>query len=203
MNIIQGKKIELLLLLTFDGAPVTGLDYEDITVRYRKYGDLSITNHTLLEDDVLELESGWYVISLPEVVASSVGSLWVQFDGAAIDNIIRDDLYVWPAPAQFLSSPDKCVVNGHISDLGGEAESGPIEITFGIQRAPQASGYSFITGKTKRTTPDYSGNFSVPLARGVKVLVQIPSAGIKHVVTIPDQETVNLIDLLPPIRQLT
>lgn len=203
MNIIQGKKIELLLLLTFDGAPVSGLTYEDITVRYRKYGVLSIEDHTLLEEDVIYLESGWYVVSLPESMASTVGSLWLCFDGPAIDVIIRDDLYVWPAPSQFLAGADKCVVLGNIADITGDVPQGAIEITFSLVKAPQASGMTLLSGKILRTSTDFSGNFSIPLARGAKVMIQIPASGLKHVVTIPNQESISLVDLLPPIQQLT
>ena len=61
------------------------------------------------------------------------------------------------------------------------------------------AGPSLIDGSLLRTTPDAFGNFSVVLLRGKKVIVEIERSGIKQTITVPEQATANLVDLLPPI----
>jgi hypothetical protein len=62
---------------------------------------------------------------------------------------------------------------------------------------PAKYGLNIIHADPVSTVADVDGQFQVKLVRNSIVVVEIERAGIKHQITIPDQATAELMDLLP------
>lgn len=196
----QGRVWETNLVLLSSGTPATGLTFSDLTVQYRKMGDTSLTTKTLVAEDFVEIGGGLYVLKWSEEDMNTLGSFYFTITGAGFDGVTRE-IEIFAATVGSLISPTSCIITGNISDLGGDPGQGA-EVMFRLAKRPSANTNAFILAEPVRTNPDVYGTFSVVLVRGVKVVVEIPKAGLRHLIEVPDQESANLIDLLPPIDNL-
>jgi hypothetical protein len=197
MSAFQRQIREEIVFLGDGAGPVTGLLPGDVTVRIRKPGG-AFEVKALDGDNFQELESGLYLLIFSEEDMDTLGTFTYSANATTAD-------YTWssfqivPQPIAISAAPGVCTVSGNIVDLGGSPGTST-KIQFHIGPVPSvAGGTSLITANILTTVPDAFGNFSVHLLRNKEVIVEIPEVGLKHQITVPDQESANILDLLPPI----
>jgi hypothetical protein len=185
---------------TYGPSGIAGLAISDLLVQLRKTGETSFSTKALAVSDWVDLGDGFYALSFSEADTDTLGELFyrVTTSGYTDFDEVTGKIDVEAPYVNALLTPQTCLVSGNITDLGGEPGTDS-DITWRIAKTPSVSGESVVDGRLLRTRPDAFGNFSLPLLRGKKVVVDIPKAGLKHTITVPDQETANLVDLLPPI----
>lgn len=195
---IQGRTWESNITLDLAGVPVTGVAYNQVTVKYRKTGTYTLDTKTLAVTDWVEIGNGFYVIKWTASEMNSVGPFLVQITGATFDPYV-EEFEVAPYPIGSIILPSTCVVVGNIVDLGARPDSRQ-RIKFRNVKYPAAYGGAVLSGAFIDTMPDVFGAFSVALIRGSTVIVEIEGAGLKQQFVVPDQDSANLLDLLPPIN---
>lgn len=196
MSIIQGSSLEILVRAFASGVPVTGLVDTDFLTKAWWPGRVDLLNIIPQPEDLVEIGSGLYAIKVPGVTTVQ-GELSLTVAGTLFDDVEKNFTII-PAPISSLLSPELCVVSGNIVDVGGAAGKGQT-IRLRPSSFPSEENGSIITSDAIETTPDFLGNFSLPLVRNQTLTIEITRTGIRVQITIPDQETANLIDLLPPL----
>lgn len=197
MSIIQGSPLETIVKAELSGVPVTGLADTDFAVNAWWAGLTALSLISLAPEDVVEIGNGLYAIKTAGVTTVQ-GELYLEFSGASFDNVNKT-FTVIPAPISSLVSPELCIVSGNIVDVGGAPGKGQV-VRFRPSSFPSEENGAIITSDAVETTPDVLGNFSVALVRNQTLTVEITKTGIRVNIEIPDQETANLIDLLPPLN---
>lgn len=197
MNVYQGQALTIFLQLKLAGVPVPGLLFSDIVLNWWKQGLTNVPVRPLVEEEWVDLGGGYYTLTLPEEDMDQLGALYLSVSGSGFDPVEKEYL-VEPAPISFLASPTTCIVSGNSLDLAGRLLSGK-QVIFRPVDAPNAVGPSIVNFDRIITFTDVMGNFSVNLLRGAKAIVEIPEAGLRHQIEVPDQSTALLLDLLPPI----
>lgn len=196
MSVFQGQVSERVVYLVNAGTPVLGLVDTDVVLRFRKKGG-AFQNKTLTPDNFKELEAGFYAVTFEGEEVDTLGPFTYRINGAGIDQFVEifdvDPIYLGA-----LVPPGICLVTGNIIDLGGD----PVwnaPVSFRIVGLPAVVGSSMVAGTFLRTITDSNGNFHVDLIRGATVVVEIEKTAIKYQFEVPDQETANLVDLLPQL----
>jgi hypothetical protein len=199
MTMYQGRAREYVVYLDDAGAPVTGILFSDVTVGIRKPAEVGFTEKTMTEDDWLEIGEGWYALNLSETDTNTLGPLLIKISGAGFDDGVWEE-DIDPIPFGSIVSNDVCVVSGTIMDLGGDYKW-QVPIIFRPVELPQSINTALLTGDPIRTVCDVFGNFYVMLLRGTKAIVEIDRTAIRHMITVPDQASANIVDLLPPLDE--
>jgi hypothetical protein len=204
MSALQGKVYETVVRLEVDSGygitPVLGVLPTEADAAIRRTGTYSFQLKALDVDSWIELGGGYYVIVWKPADTAALGEVYYTLESnGVVFNRLEGKFSVEPLPLSAISSPAKCIVSGNILDLGGEPST-ESWLNFRVAKTPSVLGGSLVEGKILRTIPDAYGNFSVVLLRGKKVIVEIPQAGLRHTISVPEQETANLVDLLPPIN---
>lgn len=187
---------ESTVRLFLDGAPVIAATPADVTLKYRRPGEVSFTTKTLDAYSWTNLGDGFYAIAWTEDEMSVVGIMTIQLTGSLFSEIVGS--IVVEANAASSGRPGLCTIRGNIAELGGGPSTNE-EITFRLAKTPAATPTSILSGGFLRTTADIDGNFSVVLARGATVVVEVPKCGLRATFIVPDADEANLIDVIPPI----
>ena len=198
MTVFQGRAREFVIQLNSGEAIVTGLLFSDVSVGIRKPGEVGFTVKTLTESDWLEIGDGFYGLSLSEEETNTLGTLLIKVSGVGFDEVVYSE-DVDPVPFGALASNETCIISGTIMDLGGDPKW-QVPIVFRPVGLPTGKDGSLLVGDPIRTVCDVYGNFYVMLLRGFKAIVEIDRTAIRHTITIPNQETANIVDLLPPLE---
>lgn len=201
----QGQDTEILVQLyesgyedPFMSIPASGIIYSDLTMAYWAQGMIAFDSFTLTSAMWTEIGDGLYILRIPGTLLQSFGQFALRLTGGLIRQY--DALHVvYPVPAGFNASPNKCVVSGNIIDITGMAPQDGEEIVFRIAQIPKSVNGSLINYDRIKTRHDAYGNFSVSLIRELVVVIEMRKAGINYQFTVPDQATAALIDLLPPL----
>lgn len=191
----------LVRLMQYNGyetLPLTGLDPEEVSLVIRKTGQ-NFQTKTLTPDSFLNKGDGWYVIVFDGSDMNSIGEFYFRIT-PTVEGGLEVEKYFDVVPPPLYTNPDfmTCIVTGNLVDVAGEAVSNA-EIVFRPKNVPIIVGPSMIGSNIYRTTPDAFGNFSVKLLRNITVLVEIHSAGIRHIINVPDLPTADILSLLPPV----
>jgi hypothetical protein len=196
-----GKERWETIFIQVDGGygyvPALGVTYDLLNVKASKNGGLFAAKE-VTEEGWRDLEDGYYSILWSESDMDTMGEFYWVMDIPSLGVGFRGSFDVDPAPFYIDSTAPTCVVTGNIVDIGGD----PLVLnvlSFRPRNVPGAAGQSFVASGHIRTSTDAYGNFSVKLLRSAIVLVEIENAGIRHLITVPDEPTAALIDLLPPI----
>jgi hypothetical protein len=197
MSAFQNQARETNVKLVSVGSGVTGVVDTDVTVTFKKTGDTAFSTKTMDTSNWTEIADGYYTIQWDDTEMDTLGSFLYRVVGGAFDTV-EAEFEIEPVPLTLSAPADTCIVSGNVADLTGVASVGE-KVTFRIVDLPKAIGSTIVVGKLLVTTADAMGSFSVALLRNSTVLVEIQSAGLKSQIIIPDQETANLIDLLPPL----
>lgn len=197
MRAIRNQPHETSFYLSLTGAAATGITYDEVTVKYKKYFSESFSTKTLEAEDWVELGDGFYMLKWSAVDMDTAGSFMYTMTSAKFDDFLYD-LFEVRIPGEPFTVPGKCVVRGNIQDLGINPATG-LEITARPTDIPGVAGTALLSGEPIRTVPAANGDFSLALGRGLTVRIDIPMAGIRHQIEVPDTEEAVLLDLLPPI----
>jgi hypothetical protein len=176
--------------------PIEGIAFDQVTVNIKKMG-LGFSEKLLVEADWVDEGSGFYTIKWSASDMSTLGNLTFTLEYPYQIDIYSSQFSVVPAPIQYSTPAQICVVTGSIRDITGTAMS--TDIIFRPPHVPTTAGGSIVGAGLVRTATDAFGNFSVGLIRGTSVLVEIEKAGIRYVVSIPEAASARLLDILPPI----
>jgi len=193
-----GHPGESVLLLTHLGAPLLGVLYSSVTVKFRRAGESSFTFKTLAAPDWTEIGDGFYALKWSAADLSKQGAFLFVYSGGSFDGPQHATFDVDPAPLPFLVPPNVCVVSGSISDLGGKPSQGNT-ITAHAPFFPVASGSSIISSDVVATVPDFLGNFQLALIQGKTVIVELDRTGARYQIDVPMAPTANFLDLIPPM----
>lgn len=193
---------ELLnLVAPVTGDPVLDVTFDEPTLR-TCYAPAALAPRVIVTEDWSELGGGYYLLRFTEDDLTDIGKFAYRLTSVGIVPIYGA-FDVDPAPLSFLASPAVCIVSGNVLDLSGKApadQNQSMLISFRTTRVPQqVSGLSLLSARLITTTTDAYGNFSVALLRNAEAIFEADSLGLKQQITVPDQETANIIDLLPPI----
>lgn len=178
-------------------APLLDVLPSGVSLKYRKTGGV-IETKTLDTSNWLDLGLGQYVIVWSSDDMSSSGEFYWRLEvtgsyGGFKEGKFDIDLF----PPYLSTEQPYCVVSGNVVDLGGNSSQD--SLLFRPRSVPTKVGESLLTSSHISTITDAWGNFSVKLIRGIQVVVDIYASGIKHIITVPDAPSANIIDLLPPI----
>lgn len=199
MSIYQGQAREIVVKLVDAGSPVSGVAFDDIDVFIRKAGEIGFLTGVVLEEHWKEVGYGWYALSLSSEDTAFLGPLIIRIspDTTPFDLVeFQDDVDV--APLDLMASPQLCRLSGNVIDIGADP-TWNVPVNFRIANPPATVDNSFIDVMPKTSYTDVYGNFTIFLLRGAQVVVGMDRTAIHHTITIPDQESALLKDLLPPI----
>jgi hypothetical protein len=198
MSAYQNLPWETDIFLSLSGIPSTGILYNQITVKYKKYGATSFTTRVLNNGDLVELGDGFYTLLWSDTFTNVIGTfMYTLSNGALFDNFLYDTFDVEPQPLVLSAPPDTCIVSGNITDIGGNPAHN-LRISFRVPEFPLVIGNTIIDANKVYTLPDVFGNFSVGLIQGQTVIVEVERAGIYVQIVIPFAPSANLSSLLPP-----
>lgn len=199
MIIYQGSPAESYVqILDGGGSPINGLLHTDFAISYKRTDDTSFLTKTLDENSIYGFGDGFYAIKWSSDEVSKLGSLVfkVASSGATPFSTFYSFADIIAQTVGSISNPDLCILTGNIRDFGGLPAYG-ISIVLNPVSTPIVH-QTFLLASTQLTTyPDAHGNFSVALLRNVEARVRIDGVGVNHKITVPDQETALLKDLLP------
>lgn len=188
---------QLLADVGYGLQPIEGIAYDQVTVRLKKSG-LGFVTRNLLSAEWVDRGNGFYSIIWTDSDMDTEGSLAFTVDYPYQVSSYIEFMQVVPSPMYIDNASPYCVVSGNIVDIGGAPDVYQ-HIVFRPPHVPVKSGVSLVSSNLIRTTTDAFGNFTVKLLRGAKVMVEIERAGIRYLITVPNQPSALILDLLPPI----
>lgn len=194
MSVFQGYATERVVYLTLAGSPVTGVLDTDITLRFRKKGG-SFQEKTMTPSNFTELEAGFYAVGFESSEMDTLGQFVFRITAGPIEQYVQT-FDIDPVYLGAITPPGICIVSGNIVDLGGD----PVwnsPVSFRIVDLPKVVDPSLVAGDFVRTITDVAGNFYVSLIRGATVIAEIPKTALRIQFEVPDQETANIVDLIP------
>lgn len=180
-------------ILDGSSSPILGLTHTDMLLIFKRSNENSFFPKTLNEENFVENGEGYYTIFWDSSDVSQVGQL--VFKVSAIGVLSYYDFDILKAPISTLISADNCLISGSIVDFGGTPAVGT-RITISSVGAPVIAQDVFVNSHYMETFADALGSFSFLLIQGVKVRVRIPSGGLDFQITVPNQDTAFLKDLI-------
>lgn len=196
--------------LTLADVPATGVAYTDVVVKIKKQGHTSFTTKVLSSSDWVNLGGGLYSLSFSVGDMDTPGDFTYTLTSSEFDNFVYDEFTI-PAVSSSgggggsggggdsLSLPEQCIVTGNIATLSSLPPfAEPLKIVAYPSRFPAKYSKTILTSDAVWTFADSLGNFSLGLVRKSVVIIEIKRTGIRAQITIPDNATANLMDLLPP-----
>ncbi len=177
------------------GARLTSLQTTDITVNVAKpgAGGFVVTPNTAFT----EIGLGYYSVTIPATFTDIVGEVLFVVEGTGAVDFERS-LFVEPSPLAAVGNNEVCRVFGNIKDIAGRPAPGNCPIVVRGEDTPLVVANGFISNNKVTTMPNADGDFSIDILRNQRVSFQIENASIKKIViTVPDQATANLADLIP------
>lgn len=196
--------------LTLVDVPATGVSYTDVVAQIKKQGHTSFTTKVLSSSDWVNLGGGLYSISFSAGDMDTPGDFTYTLSGSEFDNFVYDEFTIPPISSggggggsggggDSLSLPEQCIVTGNIATLSSLPPfAEPLKIVAYPSQFPAKYSNTILTADAVWTFADSLGNFSLGLVRKSIVIIEIKRTGIRAQITIPDNATANLMDLLPP-----
>ena len=191
----QDSPAERAVYLELAGVPAAGLVPMNVSCKIKKAGSATFEVYPLNTGNWKSLGNGYYTIIFDKFSTSNVGTFVFTLLGSGFDNFAYDE-FVIIAKAD-VSVSTKCAVSGSVLNLAGNPAN-LIKVTARMVAFPATFNGKFLSGDSVFTFLDSEGSFTLSLLRGSTCIVEIPRAGIKSQIVVPDAATANLIDLLPP-----
>jgi hypothetical protein len=195
-QVTQSLPYESNIYLSLGGAPALGVLPADVTCKFRKQGQTSLTSKTLTSTSWVEIGLGYYALKWSAVDLNTVGSFLFTLSGPDFDNFTHAELSV-VAPSS-VTPPEMCVISGNLRDIGGKVPHNT-RIVVRPAEFPARFGQNVIQADALVTTVDIDGQFELAVVRNSVVIIEIERSGIRSQITIPDQASANILDLLPPM----
>jgi len=203
MSLKQFNDTPYPLYITNSGTPVTGLVFGNIVMNYLRPDDTAFQPYTLDALHWLEVGNGWYHLVLDgQAVLNEIGPVVVQvssFPGPLPPNVpftaIQFQEDVIPKTIEEFVPAGACMLFGNFIGADTLAQGGQ-NVSARIVNQPFTSGSSVGVNTRVSTRSDAQGNFSLELPRLALVLIDIETAGIRKQFTVPDQDSISLVDAL-------
>lgn len=199
MSYPQAAASSRTLFLALGSTPALSVPYTDLTVRYKKQGQNTMTLKPMTAGDWVELGNGLYSISFSANEMDTVGGFTytVESGSSLFDNFLYDEFTIEAAVAGTTAPlPQQCVVYGNLANQSALAPQ-HIKIVARPVQFPAKYGQTILAADAVWTYADAYGDFTLSLVRNSICVVEIERTGIKAQITVPDSPTANLIDLLP------
>ena len=146
---------------------------------------LTVINCDLNGDAPLSIDDGTYQLHLVRAGYSFVTTELVVTGDATVN--VTGTAISTGSP----TSPDGCMVYGTLM-AGTSAHASVTVKMHELVSSPQVEDGNLMSGLLKTTTTDANGYFEIEMAAGTKIVVDIPEAGILHVITLPDDTTYDI-----------
>jgi hypothetical protein len=192
----QDVATERTVYLELSGTAATAILPTQVICKIKKAGQVSFDTKVLSSMTWINLGSGYYTIKFSADEMSRVGSFVYTLTGTGFDNFAFDEFTV--LPIQDYSVRDKCVVFGQFVGIDGNNPGDLIKITATPVEFPAKYRNRILAARSVYTYLDHEGKFQLPLLRGTTCLIEVPRAGIRHQVNIPDTPSADIQQLLPP-----
>ena len=191
----QDSPVERTVFLKKAGVPALNVPPSSVVCNIKQAGTSAFSQYPLNSSLWKSLGSGYYTIIFSSFATASVGNFTYTLTSSNFDNFAYDEFVIVPKADVVINT--MCVVSGSLINLGGNPAN-LIKVTARMVAFPAKFNGSILGGDQAYTFLDSNGKFSLPLLRGSTCIIEIPRAGIKSQINIPDQVTANLMDLLPP-----
>ena len=195
MSYLANIPAERTVLLKSLGIPVTSLTYTDVVVQIKKDGDIGFSIKTLAPTDWLELGDGLYTLKFSAADMSVAGNFLYRITGGTYDPLEYEEFQILPSANPIVE--DVCIVRGSFKNYSVSTSS-LLKVVARPVQFPANYGQDILAADQMFTFVDSFGNFSLPLVRNSIVVIEVERAGIRHQITVPDADTADLKDLLPP-----
>lgn len=185
--------------LALNDVPALGVPYTDLTVRYKKQGQTSMTLKILTGSDWVELGGGLYSLSFSANEMDTVGGFTYTLESGAtlFNNFLYDEFTIEAVAAGTTAPlPQQCVIYGNLANQSALAPQ-HIKIVARPVQFPARYAQTILAADAVWTYADAYGDFTLSLVRNSVCIIEIERTGIKAQITVPDSPTANLIDLLP------
>jgi len=199
----QNDDTLLPITLTSSGTPVTGLIETDVDVTILKPNDNTFAvKATFGSSDFVEISDGVYHVNL--IGAEDLNVLGVNLfkfskniggPGGSFDDLV-EEISIIPKTQDSLAAPESCKFFGSLLGLNLQIPTNQVPINVRIAEQPHLTGDFVVVGDRVQTITDGSGDFEMFLPRLAVVVLDIDRAGIRKQFTVPDQESISLIDVL-------
>lgn len=181
-------KVTVYLEQDSDGLPATGLTFSDVTIDVKKEGG-SFVNKVVDGTNFVELDGGFYEITLTVSETDTLGNLYVRVTGAVpatslVSSFIASETPVAPVTS---TAPGTTTMHGFVFDSSGKpAVNASVAATaLSVPTILNPSDGMTITTETVSTKTDASGYFVLDLITGMQVDFFIPSTGFRRTFTVP------------------
>lgn len=202
MIVYQGSDSSEFIIRLLDnmGAIVTGVAYDEVILKRWKPGLLDFEDRTFIQEEWDEIGNGYYIVKFRDDPTDwdVIGNYLLRFTGNSFEEVVKEVSVIAP-PLNAVTKPSQCIITGNIVDIGGNPGKGQQIRIRPVDFPSQSQDTHLLTSDEVLTIPDAEGNFSVALIREQKVVFEISRTGIRNQITVPDQQTADILDLLPPI----
>jgi hypothetical protein len=189
---------DIVVILTKDNVPVTGLLFSDLTVEYAKEGDVGFTAKALAAPDLTELGDGVYKIAFTALELDTAGTLVIKVNAATIDqSVTLVTVLAAGTVGSGAASLQTCIITGNVSDASGAPVQGAAVIATLLGKPSIEQNTALLADETISVKTDANGEFFMPLVRLADVEIFIPLANYKRTVVVPNQATANLFTEIP------
>jgi hypothetical protein len=189
---ILGTNYTLVTKLTVSSLLVT-----DVSVYMKAPSSSTFELLTIAPENFVECARGYYNIVIPKEKILELGTYVFSLEGLLIVTI-EEKRECLPAPIGAIVPPNICIVRGNVLNIAAQSDAiDRVAINARPIALPNNQVGSYILGKDIVAYADYSGAFQLPLIRGMTVIVEIKSAGVRFQAVVPDLDTVRLEDLEP------
>ena len=204
MAFIIDVPAEKNLYLALGDIPALGVLPSDVTCRYHKAGQTTLTAKVIDTTNWFELGNGFYTLRFTAAEMDTQGSFFYLLSSSKFDNLLYDEFTIEPpggGGSTPVAPPGFCTVSGSLLTVGSTIPVGT-QVTFRPANFPISVNSSVVTADKVVTYPDINGNFQVNLIQGCTVIVEIERTGLRAQIVVPSTPTANLLDLLSPFPAL-
>ena len=190
---ILGKNYTLVTKLVISSLLVT-----DVFVYMKAPSASTFELLTIAPENFVECAKGYYNIVIPKEKILEEGTYIFSLEGFLLGSPIEEKRECLPAPIGAVVPPNVCIVRGNVLNIAAQSDAfDRVAINARPISLPDNQVGSYILGKDIVVYADYSGSFQLPLIRGMTVIIEIKSAGVRFQAIVPDLDTVRLEDLEP------
>lgn len=192
---VQDQPAERTLFLALNDIPAPDVLPTEVTVKYRKTGQNMFSIKEMQPANWINLGAGYYIIKFSAEEMSRAGNFVYTATGSKFNNLAYDEFQI--LPPEDVENENICVLTGTLKNYSNTTPQ-LLKVVARPVEFPAGYDSTILSADQMYTVVDTFGRFSLPLVRNSIVIIEIARAGIRHQVTIPDQATVDLKDILPP-----
>ena len=168
----------------------------DITLQVKKPSGIVFSEVVLEPEDFIEINYGYYNIKLKKELLNEIGTYIFRISSYQNETFVEKECIMSPISAKVPASV--CIIKGDIADITSVSDTfAGVKVSVKPLKLPLKVSGHLIQGKSVITYTDYSGLFQVPVIRGATVLIEIIDVGLRFQAIVPDQDEIDIVDLIP------